>query len=131
MPDAWKEVNNVAPIFKKGNKHKLSSYRPCSLINMYNNKNYGTYHCKYNLMKHLEIQNIYYFLFSIGFRRNYLICESQLISLFQDVLASSRPTIQTDMLNIDVSKAFDKVPHKRINYRYKLNVYTIRRETLE
>ena len=42
-------------------------------------------------------------------------------------MASS--TTQTDMLIIDFSKAFDKVPHKRLNY--KLNWYGIRRDTLE
>ena len=45
---------------------------------------------------------------------------------FQD-LASS--TTQTDMLIMDFSKAFDKVPHKRLNY--KLNWYGIRVDTLE
>ena len=72
-----------------------------------------------NLMKHLEIQNILFPL-QHGFRRNHS-CESQLLSLFQD-LASS--TTQTDMLIMDFSKAFDKVPHKRLNY--KLNWYGIR-----
>ena len=77
-----------------------------------------------NLMKHLEIQNILFPL-QHGFRRNHS-CESQLLSLFQD-LASS--TTQTDMLIMDFSKAFDKVPHKRSNY--KLNLYGIRGNTLE
>ena len=75
-------------------------------------------------MKHLEIQNILFPL-QHGFRRNHS-CESQLLSLFQD-LASS--TTQTDMLIMDFSKAFDKVPHKRLNY--KLNWYGIRGDTLE
>ena len=72
-----------------------------------------------NLMKHLEIQNILFHLHH-GFRQNHS-CESQLLSLFQD-LASS--TTQTDMLITDFSKAFDKVLHKRLNY--KLNWYGIR-----
>ena len=75
-------------------------------------------------MKHLEIQNIIFPL-QHGFRRNHS-CESQLLSLFQD-LASS--TTQTDMLIMDISKAFDKVPHKRLNY--KLDWYGIRGDTLE
>ena len=33
------------------------------------------------------------------------------------------------MLIMDISKAFDKVPHKRLNY--KLNWYGIRGDTLE
>ena len=54
-----------------------------------------------NLMKHLEIQNILFPL-QHGFRRNHS-CESQLLSLFQD-LASS--TTQTEMLIMDFSKAY-------------------------
>ena len=77
-----------------------------------------------NLMKHLEIQNILFPL-QHGFRRNHS-CESQLLSLFQD-LASS--TTQTDMLIMGFSKAFDKVLHKRLNY--KLNWYGIRGDALE
>ena len=77
-----------------------------------------------NFMKHLEIQNIL-FPFQHGFRWNHS-CESQLLSLFQD-LASS--TTQTGMLIMNFSKAFDKVLHKRLNY--KLNWYGIRGDTLE
>ena len=77
-----------------------------------------------NLMKHLEIQNILFPL-QHGFRQNHS-CESQLLSLFQD-LASS--TTQTDMLIMDFSNPFDKIPHKRFNY--KLNWYGIRGDTLE
>ena len=53
-----------------------------------------------NLMKHLEIQNILFPL-QHGSRRNHS-CESQILSLFQD-LASS--TTQRDMLIMDFSKA--------------------------
>ena len=77
-----------------------------------------------NLMKHAKIQNILFPL-QHGFRRNHS-CERQLLSLFRD-LASS--TTQTDMLIMDFSKAFDKVPHKRLNYI--LNWYGIRGDTLE
>ena len=38
-------------------------------------------------------------------------------------------TTQTDMLIMDFSKVFDKVPHKRLNY--KLNWYGILGDTLE
>ena len=67
-----------------------------------------------NLMKHLDIQNISFPL-QHGLSRNHS-CESQLLSLFQD-LASC--TTQTDMLIMDFSKTFDKVPHKRLSYKQK------------
>ena len=121
MPDDWKEAN-VTPIFKKGDKHKPSNYRPVSLTCI--TTKFLKHIIVSNLMKHLEIQNILFPL-QHGFRRNHSY-KSQLLSLFQD-LASS--TTQTDMLIMDFSKAFDKVPHKRLNY--KLNWYGIRGDTLE
>ena len=45
-------------------------------------------------------------------------------SLFQDL--SSNPS-QTDLIIMDFSKAFDKVPHRRL--QYKLNWYGIRGTT--
>ena len=121
LPDDWKEAN-VAPIFKKGDKHKPSNYCPVSLTCI--SAKIMEPIVVSNLMKHPEIQNILFFL-QHGFRRNHS-CESQLLSLFQD-LASS--TTQTDMLIMDFSKAFDKVPHKRLNYT--LNWYGIRGDALE
>ena len=64
-------------------------------------------------MKQLEIQNIL-FLLQHGFRRNHS-CESQFLFLFQELAIS---TAQTDMFIMDVSKAFDKVPQKRLNYKH-------------
>ena len=75
------------------------------------------------LMNHLDIQNIL-FAFQHGFRRNHS-CESQLLSFFKDLGSC---TTQPDMLIMDFSKAFVKVPHKRINY--KLSWYGIRGDTL-
>ena len=91
VPDDWKEAN-VAPIFKKGDKHKPSNYRPVSLTCI--TSKIMEHIIVSNLMKYLEIQNILFPL-QHGFRRNHS-CESQLLPLFQD-LASSRPTAQTDI----------------------------------
>ena len=89
---------------------KPSSYRPVSLT--YISSKIMEHIIVSNLMKHLDIQNILFPL-QHGFRRNHS-WESHLLSLFQD-LASC--TTQTDMLIMEFSKAFDKVPHKRLNYK--------------
>ena len=52
MPDDWKEAN-VAPIFKKGDKHKPSNYRPVSLTCI--TSKIMEHIIVSNLMKHLEI----------------------------------------------------------------------------
>ena len=51
-------------------------------------------------------------------------CDTQLLSLFHDL--SSNPS-QTDLIIMDFSKAFDTVPHRRL--QYKLNWYGIRGAT--
>ena len=106
----------MAPIFKKSNNRPVSLTCIASKI--------MEHIIVSNLMKHLEIQNILFPL-QHGFRRNHS-CGSQLLSLFQD-LASS--TNITNMLIMNFSKAFDKVPYKRLYY--KLNWYIIRWDTLE
>ena len=75
-----------------------------------------------NIMQHLDSKKILYAL-QHGFRKNFS-CDTRLLSLFQDL--SSNPS-QTDLIIMDFSKAFDKVPHRR--RQYKLNWYGIRGTT--
>ena len=55
-----------------------------------------------------------------------LSCDSQLLSLFHDL--ASGPS-ETDLIVMDFSEAFDKVPHMRL--LYKLKWYGIRGGTLD
>ena len=114
---------NIAPIFKMGDKHSPSNYRPVSLTCIIA-KCMEHIILVSNMMKHLELNNILHPL-QHGFRKNYS-CETQLLSLFQDL--SSNPS-QIDLIIMDFSKAFDKVPHRRLNY--KLDWYGIRGNTRE
>ena len=121
VPNDWKEAN-IAPIFKKGDKHSPSNYRPVSLTCII--AKCMEHILVSNMMKHLELNNILHPL-QHGFRKNYS-CETQLLSLFQDL--ASNPS-QIDLIIMDFSKAFDKVPHRRLNY--KLDWYGIRGNTRE
>ena len=67
VPYDWKEAN-VAPIFKKGDKHKPSNYRSVSLTCIA--LKIMEYIIVSNLMKHHEIQKIPFPL-QHGFRRNH------------------------------------------------------------
>lgn len=51
-------------------------------------------------------------------------CESQLIITVQDLAIIFDNTGQTDIILLDFSKAFDKVPHRRL--MHKLHHYRIR-----
>lgn len=109
LPKQWKEAN-VIPIFKKGSKYLPSNYRPVSLTCII---------CKVlehilvsSIMTHFENHNILH-PNQHGFRKK-LSCETQLIELTNDLAKSLDNRTQTDLLIMDFSKAFDKVPHKRL-----------------
>ena len=54
-------------------------------------------------------------------------CETQLVTLTHDLASSLDNGIQTDMVALDFSKAFDRVPHQRL--MRKLHHYGIRGST--
>ena len=62
-----------------------------------------------------------------GFRKN-RSCETQLISLVHDITKGLEAGNQVDMVLLDFSKAFDKVPHQRL--LHKLDYYGVRNNTL-
>jgi hypothetical protein len=110
---------NVSPIFKKGNKHEASNYRPVSLTSV----------CCILLehiicipiLKHLENNSILIHL-QHGFRSGHS-CESQLIITLNDIMKNFDSKIQTDLIILDFSKTFDTEPHRKL--LHKLNHYGI------
>ena len=109
VPEDWKEAN-VAPVFKKGDKNRASNYRPISLTSIV---------CKLlehivasHTMSHLEQRNALYTL-QHGFRKR-RSCETQLLSLYQDLTQARDNKIQTDIVVMDFAKAFDKVSHRHL-----------------
>ena len=121
VPDDWKEAN-IAQILKKGDKHNPVNYRPIFLTCIIGKC--MEHILVSNIMQHLDSNKILHAL-QHGFRKNYS-CETQLLSLFQDL--ASNPS-QIDLIIMDFSKDFDKVPHRRLNY--KLHWYGIRGTTLQ
>ena len=76
-------------------------------------------------MKHLEENNILNDL-QCGFHHG-RSCETQLISLLNDLTINYDRSLQTDLIITDFAKAFDVVRHRRL--LYKLNWYGIRGTT--
>ena len=62
-----------------------------------------------------------------GFRAEHS-CESQLLLTTEDLVQNYEDKIQTDLIVLDFSKAFDVIPHQRL--LHKLDHYGIRGATL-
>ena len=114
----------MAAIFKKGDRHLASNYRPVSLTSV---------SCKVlehiifrSIMDHVDVHKILKF-FQHGFRANHS-CETQLIDTIDDLARGLHNKQQLDLLILDFSKAFDKVAHKRLIS--KLQFYGIRNNTV-
>ena len=122
VPDDWKKAN-VSAVFKKGQLYDPANYRPVSLTCLC---------CKIlehiivsSVMKHVDTQSILTDC-QHGFRAR-RSCESQLVTLTHDLASSLDNGKQTDMVVLDFSKAFDRVPHQRL--LRKLHHYGIRGST--
>ena len=74
------------------------------------------------MYKHLETNSILSDA-QHGFRKN-RSCETQLITTIHDIATRLNSGHQIDILFLDFSKAFDKVPHGRL--LHKLDYYWIR-----
>jgi len=124
IPPIWKHAF-IQPAFKKGDRNQPPNYRPISLTCVL---------CKMlehivrsSITKHLNLEKIVT-PFQHGFlkRRS---CDTQLLLTYHDLVSSlDKPGSQTDMIFLDFSKAFDKVPHQRLIH--KLHYYGIRGTTL-
>ena len=119
VPKDWRNAQ-VVPLFKKEDRSKPVNYRPVSLTAVC---------CKVlehvivsNMMTHLDKHNILTD-YQHGFRRS-RSCETQLFLTVNDLAFALHKAQQVDMAVLDFSKAFDKVPHRRLVK--KLDFYGIR-----
>ena len=122
IPNDWRTAN-VTAIFKKGERYKASNYRPVSLTSLC---------CKVqehiivsSILKHLDAHQILTDC-QHGFRAR-RSCETQLLTLAHELLSSLDVGYQHDLIILDFSKAFDRVPHERL--LKKLDHYGIRDST--
>ena len=122
LPNDWLKAN-ICPVYKKGNRSNVTNYRPISL----------TFICAkimeqiiyHSIMDHLNQNNIL-IENQHGFRSNHS-CVTQLITLTEDISSALDHQKQIDIILLDLSKAFDTVPHERL--LTKLRYYRINDST--
>jgi hypothetical protein len=114
VPSEWRKAN-VTPIFKKGTKGDPGNYRPVSLTSV---------PCKMletivkdRLMNHL-LENNLIRESQHGFMPG-KSCASNLVEFMDFVTEAVDKGQAVDIFYLDFSKAFDKVPHKRLLEKMK------------
>ena len=110
VPDTWKTAN-VTPVFKmKGSKYKTDNYRPISLTSICCRLMESQ--IKNAIIKHLD-QNDIIKDSQHGFttRRSAV---TNLLEYLEKVTSNVDQGKPVDVIYLDLSKAFDKVPHRRL-----------------
>lgn len=104
FPSAWKETK-VCPVLKKGDRSKVTNYRPISIIN-YFSKRFEM--CIYNLI--LEKVSVSLSIYQHGFisKRSTI---TNLLVFTQHIFDLLNDYPQVDVIYRDLTKAFDKVDH--------------------
>ena len=123
VPEDWKKAN-IVPIFKKGDRSLPANYRPVSLTSIMCKILEHVVHS--SVMSHFDNHSILTDA-QHGFRKS-RSCETQLLAtthVFSKILSDRK---QVDVVLLDFSKAFDKVPHQRL--LRKLHYYGVRNNTL-
>jgi hypothetical protein len=114
IPSHWK-VANVTPIHKKGSRSSPKNYRPISLTSIVGKlfEHILTSHLATFLEKHSLFNEDQF-----GFRKK-RSCELQLHRVCQDIAFCLDNGEEADLVFLDFSKAFDKVPHKLLLQKLK------------
>eukprot|EP00061_Rhincodon_typus_P009059 g32237.t1 len=106
VPDKWR-ITNVVPLFKKGSSDNPGNYRPVSLTLVAGRLLEKILRDK--TCTHLEAHGL------IGDRQHGFVrgrsCLTNLIEFFEEVMKIIDEGKAVDVVYMDFSKAFDKVPH--------------------
>ena len=113
IPPIWK-VHKITPVFKSGDKHSFANYRPISLL------------CSVSkVLERLIYDKIIDFVLpkisvaQFGFLRD-RSCLQQLLLFLHNIHKAFDSKSWLDAVYLDISKAFDLVPHMELLYKLRL-----------
>ena len=116
FPYTWKK-SNVIPVHKKNDKQLINNYRPVSLLPIFG-----------KMFERIIFNNIYRYLDEhnllnpnqSGFRPKDS-CVYQLLEITHNIFSSfdCNPTVETRAVVLDISKAFDKVWHEGLIFKFQ------------
>ena len=107
IPMEWK-LANIIPIYKQGNKNHVENYRPISLLSVVSKT---LERCIPNhISQHIQ-SNIHSAQFGFVNGRS---CATQLLSILNIVGKNLDNGLQTDVVFMDIAKAFDTVDHSKM-----------------
>ena len=103
-PSRWK-IGQVTPVFKKDDETDKRNYRPVTVLPCLNNI--------FERLLSIQLQEFYQGLLSdyISAYRRYHSCETSLLRLTEDWKASRDRKELVAVVSMDLSNAFDTIPH--------------------
>ena len=103
-PTSWK-LANVIPVHKKGDRDPVSNYRPISLLSIVSKMMEKFIHNHVNIItNNLICSEQHSFIKGKS-------CSTQLTGVYHEIGSYLDSSIQTDIIYLDFSKAFDSVLH--------------------
>ena len=119
VPGDWKTAN-ITPIYKKGRKSDPGNYRPVSLTSICGKLMEG--HLKREIENHLKKNKLI-----INSQHGFMSgksCTTNLLHFLEVLTKAVDNGDSVDVVYLDFSKAFDKVPHKKLLHKMRAHGIT-------